>query len=248
MKNITFIFARFWALWGLISFFISFLLVLPISLVKYLYKNEKKGQDYFNRLSKIWMRVWLALIGFKVEINGLEYFDCNKNYIVVFNHNSMLDIPLSSPFVPGGNKTIGKSSFSKIPFFGIFYKMGTVLVDRKNMESRKKSYEQMKEVLNKGMHMCIYPEGTRNRTTMPLKPFFDGAFKLAIETNTAIIPCVLEGTKKALPPHQLFYLYPTRLTMNFLSPVFSDQLTVEELKNKVFEMMENKIKSQSTLL
>jgi 1-acyl-sn-glycerol-3-phosphate acyltransferase len=43
-----------------------------------------------------------------------------------------------------------------------------------------KSFEKMKAVLEKGMHMSIYPEGTRNRTAEPLKKFHDGAFKLAV--------------------------------------------------------------------
>ena len=46
----------------------------------------------------------------------------------------------------------------------------------------------MKKVLDMGLHMCIYPEGTRNKTDQPLKTFHDGAFRLAIDTRKAIIP------------------------------------------------------------
>ncbi len=189
------------------------------------------------------MRCWLFLIKCPLKIEGTEHFETGKNYIVVFNHNALLDIPLSSPFVPGANKTIAKSSFSKIPLFGIFYKKGSVLVDRKNEKSRIESYENMKKVLQKKMHMCIYPEGTRNRSNQPLKPFYDGAFKLAVETKKKIIPCIINGTSVAMPIHKSFYLLPTKLSMRFLPPVDSENILPKDLNKKVFDMMLNQIKS-----
>ncbi len=51
--------------------------------------------------------------------------------------------------------------------------------------SRRRSFDEMKKVLRAGMHICLYPEGTRNRTQEPLKVFYDGAFKLAVETKKA---------------------------------------------------------------
>lgn len=231
------IFARIWAIWGLMSFLISFLIIFPIAMLSHFYKNEKEGQQFFIAVSKIWMRVWLFLNGCPLKVTGLSNFSKEENYIVVFNHNSMLDIPLSCPFVPGANKTIAKSSFAKIPIFGLFYKKGAVLVDRKDEASRRKSFELMKKVLLAEMHMCIYPEGTRNRTDLPLKKFYDGAFKLSKESGNKIIPCIIKGTKEAMPIHKSFYLYPTKLSMTFLPPVSPEGLSVKELNEKVFELM-----------
>ncbi len=205
----------------------------------HLYKDEKKGQDFFIKVSKYWMNVWLVLIGCPLTVKGKENFITNENYIVVFNHNTFLDVPLSAPYVPGGNKTIAKDSFAKIPVFNWFYKRGAILVNRKDERSRIKSYEAMKKVLATGIHMCIYPEGTRNRTSEPLKQFYDGAFKLAVESKKEIIPCILLGTKKAMPVNKLFYLLPTRLQMHFLPAVSSDTIAVKELKEKVFTIMKD---------
>ena len=149
----------------------------------------------------------------------------------------MLDIPISCPFIPGGNKTIAKKSFTKVPLFGWFYRKGAVLVDRKNESSRRKSFEEMKKVLSVGMHMSIYPEGTRNRTDEPLKKFHDGAFKLAVATNTSIIPAVILHSKKALPLNKFFYFIPHKLEMHFLEPVPVAEQTSDQLKEKVFEIM-----------
>ena len=234
LKNI---FARFWALWGIISFITTFLIAFIPSMMSYLFTDEKKGQAFFINVSRVWMNVWLALVGCPVKITGREHFCKNKNYIVVFNHNALLDVPLSAPYVPGANKTIAKSSFVKVPLFGMFYKRGAVLVNRKEEDSRVRSYEKMKTVLRKGMHMCIYPEGTRNRTEKPLKDFYDGAFKLATDTKKDIIPCVIIGTKKAMPIDKFFYLIPHRLEMIFLPAVSSENKAVKKLKEEVYEAM-----------
>jgi 1-acyl-sn-glycerol-3-phosphate acyltransferase len=230
------IFARIWAFWGLVSFIVTFIIVFIPTMVSHLFP-EKKGQDYFIAVSRYWMSFWLKLIGCSLKVTGKENFEPGKNYVVVYNHNALLDVPLSAPFIPGGNKTIAKGSFAKVPIFGLFYKRGSVLIDRKSDNSRLKSFEDMKIVLQKGMHMCLYPEGTRNRTTEPLKPFYDGAFKLAIVTKKDIIPCVLIGTKKAMPINKTFYLLPTKLEMHFLPVVSTEGAKTKELKETVFNIM-----------
>lgn len=237
MKLFKIVFARIWALWGLISFTITFLIIILPALCAHLFKDQFKGQTYFIWVSKIWMQIWLTLIGCPLRITGKNHFEKGKHYIIIFNHNALLDIPLSAPFVPGANKTIGKSSFAKVPLFGLFYKLGAVLVDRKNENSRRKSYENMRNVLTKSMHMCIYPEGTRNRTKEPLKPFYDGAFKLSVETGTPIIPCIIKGTSRAMPIDKPFYLLPTRLSMTFLPPMHPGELKPKELNEKAHRLM-----------
>ena len=237
------IFGRIWAFWGLVTFLITFLLIFIPSMLSHL-MDEVKGQKYFIAVSKTWMNVWLFLVGCPVKVTGKENFKPGFAYIVVFNHNALLDVPLSAPYVPGPNKTIAKASFAKIPLFGWFYSRGSILVDRKNEKSRTKSFDAMKKVLAKGMHMCIYPEGARNRTSEPIKPFYDGAFRLAANTKKGIIPCVITGTKKAMPINKKFFLLPVRLKMQFLPAETSADKTVAELKEKVYsEMMKAYVKN-----
>jgi len=240
LKNI---FARIWAFWGLVTFVITFLIIFIPSMIAYLIPDPK-GQRYFIGVSKVWMNVWLFLVGCNVKVSGRENFKENENYIVVFNHNALLDVPLSAPYVPGPNKTIAKASFVKVPLFGWFYQKGAVLVKRKDERSRIKSFEDMKQVLANDMHMCIYPEGTRNRTKDALKPFYDGAFKLALAAHKKIIPCIITGTKKAMPIHKTFYLLPIPLSMHFLPPVSQDGKTVGEIKAEVFGIMKSEFEAR----
>lgn len=235
LKNI---FARIWAIWGLVTFILTFLIIIGPSMLSHVYKNEKKGQDFFIAVSRYWIRFWLFLIACPLKINGLQHFKNGESYVVVYNHNAFLDVPLSAAFIPSGNKTIAKDSFAKVPIFAWFYKRGGVMVNRADERSRTKSFEQMKKVLQKGMHMCLYPEGTRNRTEAPLKPFYDGAFKLAVDTHTQVLPGIILGTKKAMPIHKKLYLLPTKLSIHFLPPVNSNNISVKELNTKVHELME----------
>lgn len=227
---------RVWAVWGLLTFVVTFLLVFLPSMVCYL-MPEPRSTAYFIRVSRIWMRVWFFLVACPVRVRGKKSFEKGRAYIVTCNHNSLIDIPLSSPFIPGPNKTIAKTSFAKVPLFGLYYRKGSVLVDRNSERSRRQSFDEMKKVLAMGMHMCIYPEGTRNRTDQPLKKFYDGAFKLATDTNTAIIPAVILNTRKAVPANKPFFFLPKRLEIHFLEPVPANGLSTADLREKVRGIM-----------
>lgn len=240
MKFFKEIAGRIWAVWGLLTFIITFFIFFLPSMLAYLIPDPK-GTAYFIRLAKAWMRVWFFLIACPIRIKGSENFEKGKSYVVTCNHNSLLDPPLSCPFIPGPNKTIAKISFARIPIFGWYYARGSVLVDRSNDQSRRKSVADMKAVLKQGMHMCVYPEGTRNRTTEPLKPFYNGAFKLAQETGHDIIPAVILNTKKAVPLDKKFFFLPHKLQIHFLPPVSSQQITAEALKEKVHTIMKDYI-------
>ena len=188
------------------------------------------------------MDVFLALVGCPLKIQGREYFEKGKTYIVVCNHNALIDVPVSSPGIPGGNKTIAKAEMAKIPLFGLIYKTGSILVDRKNEKSRRESFVKMKEVLDMGLHMCIYPEGTRNISAEPIKPFHDGAFRLAVTTGNSIIPMIIFNSRKANPPDKGFFLMPVKLYMHFLPEVrVNIDETVDQLKSRVFDLMKDYI-------
>ncbi len=236
MKWIKEIFAKLWAVYTLLVFLVTmFIFVWPI-LVTYLIRDPL-GTEIFRRISKFWMTLWLYLIGCTITVRGRHHFSEGQTYIVTCNHNSFMDIPLTTPFIPGPNKTIAKKSFAPIPFFGWIYSRGSVLVDRNSDASRRKSYEDMKKTLKSGLHMCIYPEGTRNRSADPLKSFYDGAFKLAVDTGKPIIPALIFNTAKVMPANQTMYILPHNISLHFLEPVPTTGLTSRQLREKVFKIM-----------
>jgi 1-acyl-sn-glycerol-3-phosphate acyltransferase len=228
-----------WAVWGLIWFVITMLIFMVPFIIIY-FKPEPARTFRFISASRIWMSIYMPLIGCPVRIKGKENFVAGENYIVLCNHNALIDVPVSSPGIPGGNKTIAKIEMTKIPVFGMLYRMGSVIVDRKSETSRRDSFARMKAVLAMGLHMCIYPEGTRNKTDQPLKSFHDGAFRLAVATKKPIMPALLFNTKKVMPPHAGFFIRPHALQMHFLAPIrINESDTVESLKEKTFITMSN---------
>jgi 1-acyl-sn-glycerol-3-phosphate acyltransferase len=242
VQSIKNIFGRIWAAWGALVFVTTMLIfMIPFFLFIY-FKKEPKKTKRFISYSRVWMDIFLGLVGCPLKIQGREYFKKDKTYIVVCNHNALIDVPVSSPGIPGGNKTIAKAEMAKIPLFGLIYKTGSILVDRKNEKSRRESFTKMKEVLDMGLHMCIYPEGTRNTSAEPIKPFHDGAFRLAVNNGNSIIPMIIFNSRKANPPDKGFFLWPVRLYMHFLPEIAVETgETVEQLKLRVFELMKNYI-------
>jgi 1-acyl-sn-glycerol-3-phosphate acyltransferase len=231
------IFGRIWAAWGLICFIITMLLFMIPFIIVY-YRDEPRRTHLFIAISRLWMGIYMPLIGCPVSIKGKENFAAGENYIVLCNHNAFIDVPVSSPGIPGGNKTIAKAELAKTPIFGMLYKMGSVLVDRKSEASRRESFTSMKAILGMGLHMCIYPEGTRNRTDEPLKSFHDGAFRLALATGKPLLPALIFNSRKVMPEKPKFSLFPHPMRFHFLPPVkINANDTVEILKEKLFTVM-----------
>lgn len=238
MKLLREIAGRLWAVWALLLFISTLLIFVWFYLICFL-MQEPRAARWHRSVSRVWMTIFLNLTGCPIKIVGKEHFKKGENYVVVCNHNSLMDVPVTTPFMPNANKTIAKKSFAKVPIFGWIYSAGSILVDRKSDKSRRDSIIQMKKILSIGLDMVIYPEGTRNRTGQPLKSFYDGAFRLSTDTGKAILPCVLFNTQKVLPPHKAFFMLPHRLEMHFLPAVSSTNITSAELKDKVFTIMWN---------
>jgi 1-acyl-sn-glycerol-3-phosphate acyltransferase len=238
MKIIKEIVGRICALWAVLAFVATLLVVMiPFLLFSY-YASDPKKTRRFAALSRVWMGTYLPLIGCPLIVRGRKNFAPGETYVVVSNHNSFMDVPISYPAIPNGNKTIAKIEMARMPLFGLIYRTGSVLVDRKSEASRKESYLKMRKVLEMGLHMCLYPEGTRNVTDQPLKPFHDGAFRLALDTGKAIIPSLIFNTRKVLPANKPFFLLPHKMEMHFLPPVpIQPGETTQSLKEKVYRIM-----------
>jgi 1-acyl-sn-glycerol-3-phosphate acyltransferase len=236
MKIVKEVLGRIFALWAMIVFISSLLIIwIPVWLTR-IWPEPKRTINFF-KIVYVWMDFFFTFSGVRRIIRGKENFKKGQNYVVVCNHNSLMDVPVSVTAVPP-NKTIAKVEMAKIPLFGLIYKRGSVLVDRKSEESRRNSFLKMKAVLEMGLHMCIYPEGTRNKTTEPLQRFHDGAFKLAVETKKPVIPALIFYTNIVLPRKPFFY-WPHKIEMHFLPAVSVEGKTSRELNEEVFMQMKN---------
>ena len=241
MKLISSILGRVYALYLLIVFVATMLIVwVPIFIISLL--PEPYRARLLHPVFRVWMGIYMPLIFCPVFRKGKEHFKKGENYVVVINHNSFMDIPVSSPWIPGPNKTLAKMEMASIPIFGIIYKTGSILVNRKNDSSRRNSFTKMQETLDMGIHLCLYPEGTRNKTSQPVQQFFDGAFTTAIKAQKPIIPGIIFNTNKVLPHNKQFWARPYPIHLHFLEPIPTAGLTVDDVssfKKKVHTIMES---------
>jgi 1-acyl-sn-glycerol-3-phosphate acyltransferase len=227
--------------YALILFAATMLIVIiPIWLATLL--DEPRRAKIIHPIFRLWMGVYMPLAFCPVFRKGKEHFKKGQNYVVVCNHNSFADVPVSSPWIPGPNKTLAKVEMAHVPLFGVIYKAGSVLVDRKNDASRRESFNQMAQMLEKGLHLCLYPEGTRNKTDQPMQPFFDGAFTTAIRSQKPIMPGLIFNTKGVFPGKPLFWAWPNKVHIHFLPPIPTDGLSTKDagkLKAEVRAQMES---------
>jgi len=138
---------------------------------------------------------------------------------------------------------------SKIPVFGFLYSQVVVMVDRTSSANRATSVKTLKSYLSKGISIVIYPEGTFNTTGQPLKDFYNGAFRIAIETQTPIKPIVFPYTLDRLHYDSLFSLTPGLSRSVFLEEIPVAGLTLNDadfLKEKVYQRMDEELRKWRT--
>lgn len=162
--------------------------------------------------------------------------------VFVFNHISYMDIPiLLKAFRKHHIRVLGKSGMSGIPVFGFIYRNAAVMVDRSSAEARANSVKKLIEFLQQNISVVIAPEGTFNMSDKPLKDFYDGAFRIAIETQTPVQPVIFPDTFARLSPHHIFSLNPGKSRAVFLTEIPVSGLTMNDiapLKMQTYQMME----------
>jgi 1-acyl-sn-glycerol-3-phosphate acyltransferase len=239
MKRLKDIPGHIFFVYALVLFIGTMLIVfIPIWLISLL--PEPQRARTLHPVFRLWMGIYLPLIFCPVIRRGRQHFKKGGNYVVVINHNSLADIPVSSPWIPGPNKTLAKAEMARIPIFGVIYKTGSILVNRKSKNSRGESYLKMQQMLDMGIHLCLYPEGTRNKTKEPMQPFFDGAFIAAIKAQKPVIPGVIFNTGKILPHDKKLWARPAPIHFHFLEPVDTAGLTLNDtavFKERIYNLM-----------
>lgn len=231
----------FYTAWVAITFVISLLLAFPFFLLISTGNNIAARRGIYN-IIRIWGKGWLWFIGMPLRVQGHK--PPPGRYVVVANHISYLDTIVIFPAVPGYFRALGKVEISKIPILGFVYRQIVVMVDRSNAHSRALSMRMMSRTLKNESSIIIFPEGTFNETGGPLKDFYNGAFRLAISTQTPIFPILLPDTVHRWHYSAWWKLWPGRNRVVYLPPVPVAGLTMQDLptlKQQVYELMEQEL-------
>lgn len=227
-------------IYGFLLFVVLLLLLLPLFFIASLFGKIAGGSAIY-RICSFWADCWFFLIGIRAEIIHEQADQEQRPCIFVANHISYMDIPMIVKIVREPVRVLGKQEMSKIPVFGFVYRNAVVMVDRRNAEQRQKTVYTLKQIIKKGISIFIFPEGTFNETDAPLRNFYDGAFRIALETNTPIQPLLFLDTVKRLHYKTVFSLSPGKSRAVYLPMIKVDGFeadAVAELRNEVYRQME----------
>jgi 1-acyl-sn-glycerol-3-phosphate acyltransferase len=180
----------------------------------------------------------------KIKIEGREKAQKGKAYVIISNHQSILDI-LVMTCLRYRFKWISKIENYKVPIFGWYLRMAKyITVDRGNDDSKAEMLEKSALSLRKGISIMIFPEGTRSPDG-EIGPFKLGAFQLALMTDKSILPVIVDGTGGILPKHGMIFSGGHIVRIKVLDPVHPGSFGTadpEELMNRFRTLMINELK------
>lgn len=179
-------------------------------------------------LSRILVRIFFAIPPFwRQRVIGLEHIDRSKSYVIVLNHNTVIDIP-TLYYLPLNFRWVSKREVYKVPFFGQYlFLHGDICINRgRATEAMEQLLREGKLWLSRGASVAIFPEGTRSKDG-EIHRFKAGAFLLAKEAGVAILPVVTEGTNTLIRPNGLFN-WGNRITIRVLPPVPAERVAAED--------------------
>jgi 1-acyl-sn-glycerol-3-phosphate acyltransferase len=213
--------------------------------VVFSFLEPKKAGDRIYHACYLWDKAWMTLVGIRHRNIFEAIPDESMRYVFVANHISYLDIPLILLAVRRHSiRVLGKAEMRKVPLFGYIYSRAVVMVDRSDPYDRSKSVRELKSALAMDSSVFIFPEGTFNMTHRPLKEFFDGAFRVAIETQTPIQPIVFLDTYDRMHYSTIFSLRPGVTRAVFLTAIPVEGLGFDDLpalRGRVYQAMEEKL-------
>jgi 1-acyl-sn-glycerol-3-phosphate acyltransferase len=244
MQYVKILLKAVFSMYGFVVFIFIMLLLFPFVVLASFF-GKVNGGNIIYRLCQLWADIAFVLWGVR-HTNYYEVpHDRSKQYVFIFNHLSYMDIPVLMMAIRGQHfRILGKAEMEKIPVFGFLYRKAVVMVDRSNAQKRARSVMQLKSVIKKGISVVIAPEGTFNTTHHPLKSFYDGAFRVAIETQTPIKPMLFLDTYDRMSYRSVLSLTPGRSRVIYLKEIPVAGLTLQDvnsLKEKVYRLMEEKL-------
>ncbi len=196
---------------------------------------------FTHRFSRYWAWAMVRMNPFwKLTVTGRHHLKQDRCYILVSNHQSMADIVLL-PFVGVPYKCFAKSELFWVPFFGWTLSLNRhINLRRGSLRGIARAMKDARYWVDRGMSVAFFAEGTRSRDGS-LSKFKGGAFKLAIQTGTPIVPLAMQGTRDIVPKGSFLLNYRARGSLTILPPIDPknyDMKNIDALKDLTLERIE----------
>ncbi|MCX8525969.1 1-acyl-sn-glycerol-3-phosphate acyltransferase [Chryseobacterium formosus] len=234
-------------LWRFWLFILAFVLTIVLGIPVYILSFNKKNYRYAYKLIRIWCYGMFFGMGLRYELINLtdKKIDKNRQYVVISNHTSIMDIMLPCILFPNHPLCyVGKKELVKIPIFGTVYKRICVMVDRKSARSRADVYRRCAEKMEEGNSIVLFPEGgVPNDTSIVLDEFKDGAFTLSSKHNSPIAVFTFIGLKEMFP-FDNSKGYPGKVKV-FFNDILEPTNYPKDLKLSAFETIKKTLAEHS---
>jgi len=183
----------------------------------------------------------LRAIGVRIRISGLKNFAHNRPYLIICNHESLLDAFICPAYIPMYFTTLELADHFNWPVWGwMIRKWGHIPLSRGHLEASLDNLNKAAALLKNGTPILIFPEGSRT-TDGKLQSFKKGAFYLAHQAQADILPLAINGLWRAKTRGD-WHLRSTNVSLTFGSPIYYDEyqhLSPDALRNLSFETIQN---------
>lgn len=177
------------------------------------------------------------------RVEGLQFIQKGRHYVIVSNHQSMLDILILLAVLPLHFKFMAKKELFYVPVVGWHMALANYIpIDRRNIQSSKNALLKAQAWLSRNVSILFFPEGTRSLTG-EIQAFKEGAFRAAKETGAEILPVVLDGLWNAFPKRSWRIKNKARFYVSILSPVRIGQGdSATEMSHRIRREMAERLK------
>lgn len=222
------------AVWTFLGMVFMLILNLPAMLLALLIGlfNMDVRDKMTMFLVKAAFKVMLFNAGTKIHVTGLENIPKDKAVLYVGNHRSFFDVMVCFTYFPRITGFIAKKSFEKTPYISWWMRMlHSLFLDRDDIKQGLKVILEAIDHVKNGISICVFPEGTRNRSyEKDMLDFHEGSFKIATKTDCPIIPMTMYNMSACFEDH-FPKVYAKHVFIDFGKPFIPSELEAEEIKH-----------------
>jgi len=209
------------------------ILSIPILMIEWLigkFNRNFRDRTSLHIVQNVF-KIVLFIAGTKITVIGEEKVPKDVPVLYVGNHHSFFDILITYSRCPGLTGYVAKKEMLKIPLLSHWMKyLYCLFLDRDNIKAGLKTILLGIEQINRGISMCIFPEGTRNKgSDSEMLPFKEGSLKMAEKTGCAIIPMAMNNTSEIFENH-FPKIKSCHIILEYGNPIYAKELPKEDRK------------------
>ncbi len=230
---------RLYSFWCYFWFLSLFFLLFPFFV---LFLQRKKWYPFAHYLNRLWGHLFFPLCGIAIEIEQRAELSEKQTFVFCANHFSYLDIAVMGVVLPQYYAFIGKQQITKVPLFGYMFRKLHIPVNRESKMERYRILHTAIHFLRTGRSIVVFPEGgIKSKTPPQMTTFKDGAFRMAIETQTPIVPITFPYNWQILPDDGKLLFRRHKIKTIIHEPISTEGCTLEDvemLKNQTYAVIE----------